>query len=201
MGPIVSKMLEVGRTIESRHFPYSQENRTYNTMDGPAYDCSSFVMTLCYYGALASGGRLSAGGLSGQATPSMGSALVGAGWKHFAFGSPPGGYKAGDVVVWNKAGTDGSGNNGHTEMISVDGGGALIGFGGGRGSGNQGSAQPNLYHCSWQDLYRCEDALIPQFWTASGSPPTGTSGLSSSVGSGTTGFTSQTNPPSGVTYF
>ena len=97
----VEEVIKRGYLIIARHPTYSQPNRG-NTMYSPQYDCSSFMGTIN-------------GIYSVPATPSMVSVYTSHGYQHLKF-TGMGNLKKGDVLVWNKGGTSGEGNNGHTAM-------------------------------------------------------------------------------------
>lgn len=96
----VNEVIRRGKQILARHPTYSQEARG-TTMDAAQYDCSSFMGVIN-------------GIPSCPATPSMVQVYTAAGYIHYRYGSVT--LKKGDVLVWNKPGTSGQGDNGHTAM-------------------------------------------------------------------------------------
>lgn len=96
----VEQVINRGYSIIARHPTYSQPNRG-STMNAAQYDCSSFMGTI--------------NGVGVPATPSMVGVYTSYGYQHLKY-SGMGALRKGDVLVWNKGGTSGSGNNGHTAM-------------------------------------------------------------------------------------
>lgn len=96
----VDQAIKKGEQIINRkpHPTYSMENRT-----GPnSYDCSGFMGVIW--------------GIPGApATPSMVSVYTQHGFDHYKYHGQEG-LQRGDILVWNKPGTSGSGANGHTAM-------------------------------------------------------------------------------------
>lgn len=131
----VNEVISRGYQIIARHPTYSQEARG-NTMNDSQYDCSSFMGVINGVGE---------GGWP-PATPSMVNEYVAAGYIHLAY-SGSGSLKKGDVLVWNKSGTDGSGDNGHTAMYI--GGGLLM-----ESTGGSGPTVNGFYEQGWQDVLR-----------------------------------------------
>ena len=97
----VNTVISRGRQIISRHPTYSQPNRG-TTMYASQYDCSSFIGVI--------------NGVPGcPATPDMVAEYTAQGYKHRTY-TGLSNLRKGDVVVWNKSGTTGYGNSGHTAM-------------------------------------------------------------------------------------
>lgn len=132
----VEEVINRGRQIIARGPTYSQSNRG-NTMTSPQYDCSSFMGTIN-------------GIYSVPATPSMVSVYTSNGYKHLSY-TGMGALEKGDVLVWNKGGTSGEGNNGHTGMYI--GNGQIMEMTG-RGAGINGFYATFKNGESWQDVLR-----------------------------------------------
>ena len=118
----VEEVINRGKQIIARGPTYSRPNRG-NTMTSPQYDCSSFMGTIN-------------GIYSVPATPSMVSVYTSNGYKHLSY-TGMGALEKGDVLVWNKGGTSGEGNNGHTG-VPVPG-----------RVGASPPSGPSLHHLSW----------------------------------------------------
>ena len=139
----VQQVIDRGYQIISHHPTYSQPNRG-TTMNSPQYDCSSFMGVIN-------------GITSCPATPSMVSEYTAAGYIHINFNAAVA-LKKGDVLVWNKAGTSGAGNNGHTAMYIGDN--QLMHMSGG------GACVIPYYDQGWQDILRNpRSGFYPVKWT------------------------------------
>lgn len=130
----VDEVIKRGKFILARHPTYSQDARGAN-MFASQYDCSSFMGVINGVGE---------GGWP-PATPGMVAAYTASGYIHYIYGLVT--LKKGDILVWNKPGTSGQGDNGHTAMYI--GGGQLI-----QCTGGIGVRICPFYNLGWQDVLR-----------------------------------------------
>lgn len=145
----VNQVIQRGYQIMARHPTYSMPNRGTD-MNAAQYDCSSFMGTIN-------------GIYSCPATPSMVEVYKGYGYTHLSF-SGVGNLKKGDVLVYNKPGTNGAFANGHTAMYI--GNGTLMEMVGNARGGCRTAPFYEYTIGNWQDVLRNpRGGIFIEHWT------------------------------------
>lgn len=108
----VDEVIKRGYWLMKQGLTYSQESRQ-TSMDARVFDCSSYMATITGYSQLYPG--------QGPATPSMPSSYD-PGYGYIYIYKDPRTpvdqnlFQKGDILIYTKFNTDGSGNNGHTAL-------------------------------------------------------------------------------------